>query len=158
MGINTTAGAKIYIGTTAETENLAAYEADTYVEIKEAQDIGEFGDESAEIEVTAIGDRRKRRLKGTRDAGLLNLVCYRDPLDAGQQALIAAEKTNAAYNLKIVAEDAPTGGTPTTFYMKVLVMSAKLNFSGADDVTSITFGLAINTDILEVEAAEAEEG
>ncbi|HQS46925.1 MAG: hypothetical protein B7Y12_03825 [Rhizobiales bacterium 24-66-13] len=154
MGITATAGAKIYIGTTAAAANIAAYEADTYVEIKEVQDLGEFGDEAAEIEVTAVGDARKRRLKGTRDAGLLNLVCYRDPLDAGQQALIAAEKTADAYNLKIVADDAPIGGTPTTFYMKVLAMSAKLSFSGPDDVTSITFALAINSDILE-ETAEA---
>jgi len=154
MAINTTAGAKIYIGTTAPAATLTTYAADTYTEIKEVEDLGEFGDESAEVEIQTIGDARKRRVKGPRDAGLLALVCLRDAQDAGQTALIAAEKTDLAYNLKIVADDAPTGGTPTTFFMKVMVMSAKLSFGGADQVTKITFGLAINTEILE-EVAEA---
>ena len=154
MAINTTAGAKIFIGTTAAATSLTTYAADSYVEIKEVEDLGEFGDESAEVEIQTIGDARKRRVKGPRDAGLLALVCLRDAQDAGQTALIAAEKTDLAYNLKIVADDAPAGGTPTTFYMRVMVMSAKLSFGGADQVTKITFALAINSEILE-EVAEA---
>lgn len=155
MSLTTTSGAKIFIGTVAAAANLAQYEADTYKEIGYVEDLGEFGDESAEVEILTISDARKRRIKGSRDAGLLNLVCGRDPLDDGQRALIAAEKTEHEYNLKVVANDAPAGGTPSTYFMRVLVMSARLNFSGADDVTRINFALAINTDILEVTAEDA---
>lgn len=158
MSLSTTSGAVISIGTTTEAANLTQYAADTYIAIKHVEDIGEFGDEAAEVEFVSVdfdaGGARKQRFKGSQDAGVITLVCGRDPLDAGQQALIAASRTEDEYNLKIVANDAPAGGTPSTFYMRVLVMSAKVNFSGADDVTRITFNLAINTEILE-ELAEA---
>lgn len=160
MGLSTTSGARLYVGTASPADTLLEFAADTWTEIGHVEDIGEFGDEASEVEFTAVnyasGDARKQRFKGSRDAGVLTLTCGRDALDAGQQALIAAEKTEDEYNFKIVADDAPTGGTPTTFYMKVLVMSAKLNFSGADDVTRIAFGLGINSAILEEVAEEAE--
>lgn len=162
MALSTTAGARIFIGTTANATTLLQFEADTYVEVKYVEDLGEFGDEAAEVEFVAVNvddvesTGRKMRFKGSRDAGVLNLVCGRDPLDNGQRALIAAEKnSDDEYNLKIVANDAPVGGTPTTFYMRVMVMSAKVNFSGADDVTRINFAIAINSAILEVEAEDA---
>ncbi|MFG1221713.1 phage tail tube protein [Xanthobacter wiegelii] len=155
MTASTTAGAKIYIGTTAAAANLTAFEADTYTEIKEVEDLGEFGDESAEVEFTSIGDSRKRRYKGTRDAGVLELVCGRDPLDAGQIAALAAEQVKDAYNFKVVVNDAPVGGTPTTYYFRALVMSAKNSFGTVDNIVKVTFNLAINSAIIEEVAAAA---
>ncbi len=126
--------------------------------MKEIEDVGEFGDEANAAEFTAMnfdaGTARTRRTKGARDAGVLTITCARDPLDAGQRAMINAEKTEDEYNFKVLASDAPSGGTPSTFFFRGLVMSAKVNFSGADDVTRITFQVAINTEILE-EVAEA---
>lgn len=155
MTASTTAGAKIYIGTTAAAANLTAFEADTYTEIKEVEDLGEFGDESAEVEFTSIGDSRKRRYKGTRDAGVLELVCGRDPLDPGQVAALAAEQVKDAYNFKVVVNDAPVGGTPTTYYFRALVMSAKNSFGTVDNIVKVTFNLAINSAIIEEVAAAA---
>lgn len=159
MSISTTAGSAFYIGTTAAAANLTAFKADTYVELKEIEDVGEFGDEANAAEFTAInvdaGNARTIRAKGARDAGVLTITCARDPLDAGQRAMIAAEKDNDDdYNFKVVASDAPSGGTPSTFFFKGRVMSAKVNFSGADDVTRITFQVAINTEILEEVAGD----
>lgn len=154
MTASTTAGAKIYIGTTVAATNLSGFEADTYTEIKEVEDLGEFGDESAEVEFTSIGDSRKRRYKGTRDAGVLELVCGRDPLDPGQVAALAAEQVKDAYNFKVVVNDAPVGGTPTTYYFRALVMSAKNSFGTVDNIVKVTFNLAINSAIIE-EVAEA---
>lgn len=148
MGLSTTSGARLYIGTTDPLSSSS-----TWTEIGHVEDIGEFGDESTEAEFIAVnyegGLSRKQRFKGSRDAGVLTLTCGRDPSDAGQRELLEAEKTEEEYNFKIVADDAPAGDTPTTFSMRVLVMSAKLNFSGADDVTRITFTLAINSEIFE---------
>lgn len=161
MTVAAAAGSKIYIGTTAAIDfatdagALTYFEADTYTEVKEVEDLGEFGDESAEITFGTIGDTRTRRFKGPRDAGVLALVCGRDPLDAGQQAVLAAEKVKDEYNLKIVANDAPVGGTPTTYYMRVLVMSAKNSFGAVDNVVRVTFNLAINSAIIEDVAAAA---
>jgi hypothetical protein len=152
MSTSTSAGAKFYIGTTTAAENLSQFQADTYVQVKEVEDLGEFGDEATEVNYTTLEENRVQRRKGSRDAGVLTLVCIRDPVDSGQQAMIAASKEDDEYNVKIVADDAADGGTPTAFYMRTLIMSAKVNFSGADDMTRVTFQVGINSDILEVEA------
>lgn len=152
MATSTSAGAKFYIGTTTEAENLSQFQADTYVQVKEVEDLGEFGDEATEVNYTTLDLNRVQRRKGSRDAGVLALTCIRDPLDAGQQAMIAASKEDDEYNVKIVADDAADGGTPTTFFMRTVIMSAKVNFSGADDMTRVTFQVGINSEILEVEA------
>lgn len=154
MSLSTSAGTRIYIGTKAAAANLTQFEADTYVEIKGVEDIGEFGDTAEVDEFVELGSARMRRVKGARDAGLLEIVCGREPLDAGQRAVIAAEKSDDDYNFKVVASDAPSGGSPTTYYMRIAVVSAKVNFSGADAVTRLNFSLAINSEILE-EVAEA---
>ncbi|QTL03150.1 hypothetical protein J5J86_20720 [Aquabacter sp. L1I39] len=152
MATSTSAGAKFYIGTTTEAENLSQFQTDSYVQVKELEDIGEFGDEATEVNYTTLDLNRVQRRKGSRDAGVLALTCIRDPLDAGQQAMIAASKEDDEYNVKIVADDAANGGTPTTFFMRTVIMSAKVNFSGADDMTRVTFQVGINSEILEVEA------
>ena len=162
MSLNTTGGTGFYIGTTAAAANLTAFKADTYVEVKEIEDVGEFGDDASAAEFTSLkgtqGNPRTVRIKGAQDAGILTLTCGRDPLDAGQRAMIEAQKSGweeeDEFNFKVVASDAPAGGTPSTFFFRGQVMSAKVNFSGADDVTRITFQIAINSEILE-EVAEA---
>lgn len=155
----TAAGTKIYIGTTAainftnDAAALSAFQADAYVEIKNVEDLGEFGDESSEVTFAAIGDSRTRRAKGTRDAGVLALVCGRDPLDLGQQKALDAEKVKDAFNFKVVVNDAPAGGTPSVYYFRALVMSAKNAFGSVDNIVKVTFNLGINSAILEVVAA-----
>lgn len=159
MAETTSSYAKIYIGTTAvinwtsDTTALSAFTADTYTEIKGVEDLGEFGDEANPVEVTTLGDSRKRRLKGTNDAGTFDLVCIRNSDDAGQRAVIAAQKERDSYNIKVVVNDAPTGGTPSTFYFSALVMSSKVGVGSADNAVKLTATMAINTAILEVEAA-----
>lgn len=161
MTVTTSNYAKIYIGTTAaitwtsDATALTAFAADTYTEITNVEDLGEFGDEAAAVEYATLGDGRKKRAKGTNDAGTFDLVCIRDSEDAGQQALIAAQKMRDEYNIKIVVNDAPAGGTPSTFYFRAMVMSAKVGVTSADNMTKLTCSIAINTAILEIEAAAA---
>lgn len=161
MSETTSSYAKIYIGTSAavawatDAAALTAFEADTYTEITGVEDLGEFGDEANAVEITTLGDSRKRRLKGTNDAGTFDLVCIRNSEDAGQRAAVAAQKVKDAFNIKVIINDAPTGGTPSTFYFRAVVMSAKTGVTSADNPVKVTFSMAINTAILEVVAAAA---
>ncbi|WP_454917285.1 phage tail tube protein [Xanthobacter sediminis] len=158
----TSSYAKIYIGTTApitwtsDATALTAFAADTYIEVKKIEDIGEFGDEVVGVEYSVIGESRKKRVKGTYDAGTFDLVCIRDSSDPGQQKLIDALKMRDGVNVKVTVNDAPAGGTPSTFYFTAMVMSAKVGITSADNMVKLTSSLAINTAILEVEAAEAD--
>ncbi|MYZ46466.1 hypothetical protein [Propylenella binzhouense] len=150
---STTAKSKFYIGTTAAAANLAAYEADTFVEVKDVEDLGEFGDSAEEITVTTIGDARRRKLKGPRDAGTHDIVVIYDPSDAGAQAMNAAVAADDAYNIKVEMNDKPDAtGTPTTFYFRARVMSYKHSFGSGSDVVKRTYSLSIDSEILEVEA------
>lgn len=156
MSISSTKFAKIFIGTTAAIDRttdelaLSSYEGDTWKEIKNVEGIGEFGDEAAAIEVSHLGDARKKRLKGTRDAGVIELTCNRDPEDAGQVALLVARDSDYDHNFKVVLNDKPAGGTKASaIYFTGPVMSGRVGVTGVDEAIKLTAQIAINTDILE---------
>ncbi len=159
MTVTTASGSKFFIGPTTavtgatEAAIIAAYEALTYIEVKEVESLGEFGDESSDVTFTSLSDGRVRHLKGARDAGVLALVVGRDPFDPGQTAMRAAEKTKFAYAIKVVAADAgDENDTPTTFYCHALIQSAKENFGEADNVVKTNFNVGITTAIYEDKA------
>lgn len=153
MSVTTASESKVYIGPTTAAANAAAYAALSWVEIGEVQNLGEFGDQANDVTFTSLSDGRVRHLKGARDAGVLALVCGRDPLDAGQVAARAAEKTKFAYAFKIVAADGlDANDTDTIFYFHALVQSARSNFGESDSVVTQTFNLGITTAIIEVPA------
>lgn len=148
-------GAKIYICETAQTSepDLAGYRALTWVEIKEVESLGTFGDTAAEIEFTALTDSRKRRLKGARDAGTLDMTMGADYSDAGQVALVAAEKTIHDYAFKVVFNDAPQGGTPSERYFIAAVASASESVETANSTLMLNCSLWVNSGITRVDAA-----
>ncbi len=158
--ITTASGSTISIGPATpvtganEAAIIAAYKALTFQPVSEVSNLGEFGDEASDVTFTSLSDARVRHLKGARDAGVLALVCGRDPLDLGQIALRAAERTNLAYAIRVVANDAPDeDGTPTEFYFHALVQSGKNSYGEADDVVTTTFNLGITTAVYEQTAA-----
>jgi hypothetical protein len=156
MAASTTTGWKLHVGPVlpSGTDTDVEYAALAYVEIGEVNNLSEIGDESASVTASAIGDERTRTLKGARTAAVQNLVVNREPLDAGQIALVAAEKAKYTYAFKLVAADAPDEDhTDSVFYYGALVMSARTQLNGNDAVTMRAFNLAIQTEILEVEAA-----
>lgn len=148
-------GAKIYICETAQTSepDLSGYQALTWVEIKEVESLGTFGDTAAEIEFTALTDSRKRRLKGARDAGTLDMTMGADYSDAGQVALVAAEKTIHDYAFKVVFNDAPQGGTPSERYFIAAVASASESVETANSTLMLNCSLWVNSGITRVDAA-----
>ncbi|WP_126978539.1 hypothetical protein [Frigidibacter oleivorans] len=154
--IHSTAGAKIYIGpanSSAATE--AEFAALSYVAIGEVEDLGEWGSEGAEITFASVADKHMRRRKGTIDSGVVELVCARDALDAGQIAARAAADSHSTHAFRVEVNDAPEGGTASTFYFLAVVLSARNTFSTADEITRTTFRLGIDGAILEIPAEAA---
>lgn len=159
MTIYATAGAKLYIGaakSAKSTDFLAVdFAGETWTEIKEVEGLGSVGDTATAVEFTSLADGRKRKLKGTRDAGTMELVIGIDPTDAGQTALVAAEKTIFDYAFKIVLNDAPFAGTPSERYFIAKVMSVAEQFDQADNVMKLNASLGVNSNVVRVNAASA---
>lgn len=156
MAISDGLGTKVFIGpvVTSDDPSSTAYTSAVYVEIGEVESIGEFGDSAATITFTSLSKSRVRKRKGARDAGDLSVVCANDPLDPGQIAAIAAEKTKFRYAIKIVAADAADDNdTNSTFYFGAPVTGAKANVGASNAVNKRTFTFAIDTEIHEVPAA-----
>lgn len=165
MAIHKTAGSKLYISATVlvpDTVNaMTDQNAITYFEglsdweeVEEVEDLGELGDSSEAITFTAVGNRRVRKLKGPRDAGTQTVICGRDPLDDGQEALIAAEQVDFNYPFKIVLADAAQSGySDSVLYYGGLVMTRPTNLGNVSNVVRRTFTIGINTAVYEVVTA-----
>lgn len=158
MTVNAAGGSKFYIGTTlainfnqADAQVIAEYLTDTYTLVEEAEDIGEFGDESEEITFTALRDARVRKFKGPKNAGTIALVVGADATDTGEDALVAAEAQPNDFNFKVELNDPETlSGTPSVHYFSGKVMSKRMNVGNASNVVRRTFNIGINTAIYEV--------
>lgn len=153
--ITTASGAKVFIGpvTTSATDTASEYAALTYTEIGLVETLGEFGDEAASVNFTALNDARVRKAKGSRNAGTLALTIGRDPTDPGQIALEAAQATNFKYAFKVVYPDRPNPtGTDTIEYFRALVMSNRRNVGNADNVIRVAYPLDIDSPITTVPA------
>jgi hypothetical protein len=157
MPIYATALSKIYISSTAqdsEPANAAAYQGLTWVEIGRTENLGTFGDTSAEITESLIDEGRVYKVKGPRNAGTMELICAIDYADAGQLAAIAAETTEDNYGFKVLFNDAPAGGTPSERYFIAIVGGAAEQLDAADSVMKLNVSLWINSKITRVAAAE----
>lgn len=155
-----TAGTKIYIGAVMDDVDTdvtsTSFAAQTWVEIGGHTSIGSFGDTAAEVSAQEIGRARDIRQKGTRNAGTLTLTCNLNTTDAGQIALIAAEKTNFNYAFRVVFPDKPaTGASPKgserLFYG--IVMAAPENLSTANQFAQLEVRVAINSNIVKIVAS-----
>lgn len=160
--ISSSAGTKIYIGPevalstlTALSEanallNFEAISEGDWDEISPVESLGEFGDQSNPITFASLGDQRMLKFKGVRDAGTMAIVCGRDPEDAGQIAMEAAEKSPSNYRFRVVLNDEPTSAySPTTFYFAGQVMSRSVNVADVNAITRRTYNVGINTQIYE---------
>ncbi len=156
----TTAHTKIYIGSAAMAFSGTDVEPDdfedvTWVEIKGHTDLGSSGDTSELVTSNQIGIGRTRKAKGTRNAGSKTLVVDFDPADAGQLALLAAEKTSHSYPFRLVFDDAPAGGTPSERFFIAFIMGFEEQFAGANDAVKVSVTLELDSNIARIAAAEA---
>lgn len=154
--LTTAAGCRFFIGTKSGADTEALYKADTYVEVGEIEDLGEFGDTFSSVTFTSLRDGRVRKYKGTADAGDLTLTLGLDNGDKGQAALDKAHKDRARgdYNVKATLDDGDPDATPpilpTTFYMRGKVMNNTVAPGAADNVVRRNVTVAINSEILEI--------
>lgn len=132
---------------------VADFASQTWVEIGEVEALGTVGDTSAEITFDSISANRTRRLKGTRNAGSMEVVCGIDYEDPGQIALIAAEKTIHDYAFRIVMNDAPAGGTPSERLFVAKIGSAAEALETANNVMKLNASLWVNSNVVHVDAA-----
>jgi hypothetical protein len=154
-----TNGAKLYIGGVIADPGVdlttSTFTSETWVEIKETESLGTVGDTASEITFDGISQNRTKRLKGTRNAGTMDVVCGIDYADAGQIALLAAEKTPHDYAFRVVFNDAPEGGTPSERMFIAKVGSAAEALDTANNVMKLNSTLWVNSNIVRINAAEA---
>ena len=155
MSISVAAGVQVFIGTTAAAENLSQFITDTYTEIGEVEDLGEFGDQAEEVTFASLSNPRLQKLKGVRDGGTLALICGSDDGDAGQDALIVAEADDVNdFNFKVILDDQLTvGGTPSEHFFRGKVMSKRLSVGTVNNVVRKTFNIGVNSEILSMDAS-----
>jgi len=160
MKISATGGSKFNVGTTAEADDLTAFEADTYTEVRGAEDLGELGDTRTELPFTPASEaNRTFRRKGSKDGGIIELICGRIADDPGQLALKAAADDDAVdgdRNFKVTLNDAPEDGTPTIYYFRGIVLDHRTNLGPADNIVRTTFRIGVNSEVLEVPAAPGD--
>jgi hypothetical protein len=148
--INGASGSKLFIGSPNQNKDsvLADYEADSYTEVGEVEDLGEFGDESAIINFTSLSDGRVRKLKGARDAGTMPVTVGDDMTDEGQAAMEAAEAQNLNYSFYVELNDKLTlAGENSKHYFIGMVTSKRRNVGNASNVVRRVFNVGINSKI-----------
>jgi hypothetical protein len=83
----------------------------------------------------------------------MQVVAGLDYADAGQLALVAAEKARGTFAFKLTFNDAPTGGTPSIRYFTALVMSTAEQFNEANSIVELHTTLEVDSNIVRVAAA-----
>lgn len=146
MAVYSMANAKIYIGSVGPAADLAAYQADTYVEIGEVASISALNDTQNFTGFTALADARARQLKTTRSGDNITISCGFDPDDDGQDALrvAAALTTQAAYNYKVVYND-DAGANPTTVFWTGKAGNENFPGGSVEDVETVEYMVTNDT-------------
>lgn len=161
MTVYATNGAKLFIGGPLPAKGSDFVEADfaeqesLWKEIGETEGLGTVGDTANEITFDSISAARTRRLKGTRNAGTMDVVCGIDYSDVGQLAVLAAEKTPHDYAFKLVLNDAPAGGTPSERLFVAKVGSSSEALDTANSVMKLNMSLWVNSNVVKIHAATA---
>ena len=144
----TSAGTTIEISAALPaTYDKTAFAALNYTEIGEVSDLGEFGREYNIVKFNPLKDRRTVKRKGSYDDGTVQVQLAKAASDAGQILLKSAVNSDNSHSVKIVLQDG------TTFYFTAQVSSSTVNVGNVDQITSSTFKLEIDNDILEVAPA-----
>lgn len=156
MTVQTAAGSKIFIGPVAgaSVDTQGEYEALSYTEIGEVENLGDFGDQANDVPFTTLGDRRTRHFKGSFDAGTVELTVGFDGADAGQAAVKAALASDSDFAFKVTLADDSDGSpaAPTTFYWRGKLMGRRIQVGNAENVVRAALTIGINSALVEVAA------
>lgn len=139
------AGSKVYISAgTPATIDAAGFGALTFTEILLVSDIGMIGNESSLVTFNPVGTQDTQKIRGSRNAGSVDLKGGVALADPGQVILKAGEASNSLYALKIVLQ------TGTIIYAEVLVMGYKISVGAVNSVTSFESKLEVSGSIVVV--------
>jgi hypothetical protein len=158
MAIKTGTGCTIAIGTVLAAPNgtQAEYEADTYTSLGVVESIGQFGDQRSSVQFASLADGRMQKARGIADAGDAVITYAHSTGDAGQVALKAAyaatSQATDEFNFRVQLNDT-ISTTPTKFYFRARVLGIPVQEIVNDGVIRVQVTLAINTAVLEVDAA-----
>ena len=155
MAVDTAAGSTIAIGPANSTAaSQTDYEALSFTEVGEVENIGEFGDVFNEVNFTALADRRVRKFKGSRNAQNIQVVIGHDSANTGQTDLAAALESDSDFAFRVRLDDpgSGTGAAPTTFYFRGKVMGAPITVGDTETIVRINATIGINSDILKINA------
>jgi hypothetical protein len=148
MAVKTGSGTKLYISTTvpASTVDTAAeWAALTWTKVGYLTSLGDFGDESSQVDFVDMETSRVLKLAGPADAGTLAATCGWDPLDAGQVAMISAQEDGFEYGFKIELNDAASEDyTNTIVYFRGVVLAQRIANADPRGVRTVTFNVPIN--------------
>lgn len=154
--IFSTAGSKLYIGGIQDMKSAdfvaGDFSTETWTEITGLESLGSVGDTSEEIAQAVVGEGRTKRIKGTRNAGAMEVVMAINYADAGQQALLAAEKTPDDYAFRVAFNDAPAGGSPSERMFIAKVGSVMEAYDTANSIMKLNSSLWVNSNVVRVNA------
>ncbi len=149
MPIGPSSGSTFAIGSNASTATNML--TDTYVNVANITNLGEFGPQFAVIKFDDLGSGLTQKFKGQRDDGKLSLDLGRQSEDAGQAALILAnlDRVND-YNMRVTNNDAP-GTTSIVLPTSATTAAgnAVLHFTSSPDVIS---GIAVGMHVTDTTA------
>lgn len=147
MTVHTSAGSKLYIGSASTTTNLLT---DTYTEVGEITNIGDFGRVYQEIRHDSLGRRGTRKFKGQYDDGNMAVQLGRDPVDAGQAKIIVASDLDYDYNFYAEENDKPaaSGGVVTMTIASPGVMTLTAHGYAVGDAVVFTTTGALPTGLV----------
>ena len=144
MAISGSSGCKLFIGGTG----VLASE-DSWVEVGEIENLGEFGDQSEVVRFLSLSDGRVHKMRGAKDAGDMTITVAYDSANQGQTNLRTAADltTNVKYNFRVALNDAPAGAapTPTYFTFKALAQGYRLSVGAANGTVMMNVTLSIDT-------------
>lgn len=126
------------------TNNAAGYQALTFIEVGEVTNIGEIGRKYNQVTVNNLKQRQTRILKGSYTEGAPQITINYAPGDDGQVAMLAALNQDGNVSFKFELQDG------TEKFAQGLVLAAPFTIGGVDDVTSGTYDIALNTNIVTV--------
>jgi hypothetical protein len=148
-------GCKIYIGGVMTPDNglvAADFTGQTWVQIKGWTQMGDIGGSAQLITDDVIDTMQTVKMKGTVNEGSMANVFVRDHADAGQIALIAAQKSRNHFAIRIEGDDKPAAGASpknSFLYFTALVMGAPRTGGGANTSRKLSSTLEITSNIVE---------
>lgn len=143
--IHSAALTKLSIATTSgvATQDLAGFQAKTYVEVGEVTSIGDFGAKYNIINHSPLANPIIQKFKGSKDNGKGSFEFANKTTDAGQIAMKAASDSYSSYAIKVEEQD----GSVTYFLALISGFSKKIGT--IDNIVSISADFEITSALVE---------